>query len=101
GSDAREEQSCDGGSLDGKGQHSAQMVDAVLAVFFIQKEDRFGVAVGSITMAAMFQLGTEMRIVVNFTIKNNPDGAVLIGHRLMPPGNINDAEPAERHRERS
>src|SRR5260370_1123190 len=77
------------------------MMNAVFAVLFIQMQNGFCIAVGGITMALPCQQRAEIRIVVDFTVKHNPDTAVLISHRLMSSSDINDTEPAERHRQRS
>ncbi len=36
-------------------------------------------------------------MVVDFSVEDNPDSSVLIGHGLMAAGYVNNAEPPEAH----
>src|SRR5690349_15035922 len=56
--------------------------------------NRFGIGVGGETMAALQQLLSQLGIIVDFTVEQNPNGAVLVGNWLMSPGNVNYAEAA-------
>jgi hypothetical protein len=44
-------------------------------------------------MAGAFQIGPDFRVVENLAIVNNPMGAVLVGHRLMAAGDVDNAQP--------
>ncbi len=79
---------------DGKGKHSAQVLDAVFPIFFVQVNDGFRVAVSAITMATRDQLLTQDRVVVNLAIENDPDRSIFIADGLVPGCDIDDAEPS-------
>ena len=46
-------------------------------------------------MAGASQRKAQFIEIVNFTIKYNPDSTVVIGHRLVATGQIDDAQPVE------
>jgi hypothetical protein len=45
-------------------------------------------------MTALFQHRSQFPVVVNLTVKDDPDGAVFIGHWLVPATKIHDREAA-------
>ena len=45
-------------------------------------------------MAAGDESAGEIRKVVDFTIENDDDGAVLVEHRLLSAAEVDDAQPA-------
>ena len=57
--------------------------------------DRFGVRVSGEFMAARFQILAQLGIIVNFAVEHHPELAVFIRERLMPAGQIDDAQAAE------
>src|SRR5439155_1284819 len=68
---------------DREGEHPPQLLHAALALLFVEVKN--GLCVGSrlVAVPPRFQLGPEDRVVVQFTVVGNPDGAVLVGHGLM------------------
>src|SRR5246127_310504 len=62
----------------GEGKHSAQFFNAGFAQVFIEVNDCLRVALRSKTVAAAQQILTKLLIVVDFTVENNVDAAVLI-----------------------
>ena len=57
--------------------------------------DDFRVRVRSKFVSAIFQFRAQFLEIVNFTVKNNPNGFFRVGHRLVPAGQINDRKPPE------
>jgi hypothetical protein len=45
-------------------------------------------------MASVLELGSELLEVVNFSVENDPDGSVLVKHRLVASSQIDDAKAA-------
>src|SRR6266851_552707 len=86
---------------DGKCKHPAQVMHTVAPVLFVQMNNRFRIAVGAVTVAAGFQIFSQGRVVVNLSVENDPGGPSLVADRLMPPGNINNAEAAHAQRDRA
>jgi hypothetical protein len=44
-------------------------------------------------MSQRFQLRPQLHIIENFTIKHNPNRAILIADGLLPAAQINNTEP--------
>jgi hypothetical protein len=57
-------------------------------------DNGFGIALGAVTMTAGFQPNSQLTMVVDFPVVNNPKTLVFIGDRLLPSLDVNDAEPA-------
>ena len=49
-------------------------------------------------MALGLQFGTQIHKVVNFAVEHADNGAVLVVHRLLASGQVNDAQAAEAQR---
>ena len=81
-----------------KGKHTAQLGSQCRAVFLIAVDDDLGVAVGLEDMALGLQFGTQIHEVVNFAVEHADNGAVLVVHRLLARGQVNDAQAAEAQR---
>lgn len=71
------------------------MVDALRSVFFIQVQDTFRICIGFELMAAAEEILTQLQIVINLAIKNNPYRIILVAQRLRAFSNVNDGQPAE------
>src|ERR1700691_6778442 len=80
--------------VEGKGEHAAQLVDAFRAHFLVEMDNHFGVSVRSQAMAAAQKLSAEFGEVINLSVENYPDGAILVKDRLMAARQIDDTEAA-------
>src|SRR5439155_23873745 len=61
----------------------------------VQMQDNFGIRSRRKTMPALLQDLLPMTVIVNFPVKRDPDGLVLVVHRLPAVGGeVDDAEPA-------
>ena len=79
---------------DGKPEHAAQVVDAFLAVLFIEMNNGLGIAVGAVAMAARLQAGPQLGVVINLAVKNNPNRAIFVAEGLMSGLYVHDTQPA-------
>ena len=68
------------------------MVNAIASIFFVGVDNRFGVAIGSVAMSTRLQLFTHGKMVVNLSVKNDPDCAVFVANGLVSGRQINNAE---------
>ena len=78
----------------GKGKDAPQSAEALDAEIFIEVNDRFCIRFGSEAVPAADQFFAQTTIVVDFSIQGNPDGLIFIRDRLMPSGEIDNAQPA-------
>src|SRR5215475_6835583 len=54
--------------------------------------DRLRVARSPVSMAARFQLGTQVAVVVDFAVENDPDAVVFVRHRLATAAQIHNGQ---------
>src|SRR5665213_2391493 len=79
---AREKKCLVAGIPNSHREHAIGLAYAIGAMLFIQMQQRFNIAVGAKSMSLGFQFTTQLPVVVDFAVANNPDGAVFVGHRL-------------------
>ena len=70
------------------------MLDAVLAVFLVEMNDGFGVALGAITVATSDQMLAQRPVIVDLAVEDDPDRTVFIADGLMAGGKVDDAKAA-------
>src|SRR5438132_722333 len=75
-------------------KHAAQLVNAIAAQFLVQMDYHLGVAMRGEPVPPALQLGTELREVVDLAVENDPDGSILVKHRLVASSQIDDAKAA-------
>ena len=82
-----------------EGKHAAKAIDRARAELLIEMNNRFGVALSAERVSPPFELPAQIAVVVDFSVKDDPDGAVLVGDRLLPTCEVDDAQPphAEGH----
>src|SRR4051812_30161301 len=78
----------------GEREHTAELLDTGRAELLVRMYDRFGVAPGDVMVAGAFEFGPDRSVVENFSVEGNPLGPVLVRHRLVAAGNVDDAEAA-------
>ncbi len=77
------------------GKHAAQAAETILAVFFVEMNDGFGVGMRGEFMPAGFEILAQLGVIVNFAVEHDPELAVFVRERLMAAFEIDDAEAAE------
>src|SRR5437867_4730518 len=70
------------------------MANAIAPVLFVQMDDGFCVAVGTIAMPALFQSCAQFGVIVDFAVEDDPNCAGLVAEGLVAAGDVNDAEAA-------
>ena len=55
-------------------------------------EDGLGVAAAVVSVAAGFQPRAQRGMVVDLAVEDDPDRAILVGHRLMPATHVHDGQ---------
>ena len=89
---ARQNQALTACVPDGKGKVAVERLDAVGAPLLVEMDDDLGVGRRLEHVAAGDQLGTQLDVVEDLAVKGDPDGAVLVAHRLLAAVEIDDAE---------
>ena len=95
---AAEHQGAPGGVPDGQGEHAAEQGEHARALVLVEVDEHLGVAVGAEGMSARLEAVAEGGEVVDLAVEDGPDGAVLIGQRLVAAGKVDDGEPTEPER---
>ena len=58
-------------------------------------DDRFGVAVRAEAVAARFEVGPQLAVVVDFAVEGDPDRLVFVRQRLPTGGEVDNRQPAK------
>src|SRR5207237_2718153 len=64
-------------------------------------DDHFRVRLGLEAVPASKQLLTQFDVIVDLTVEDDPDGAVLVAQRLVPTAQVDDRQTAHGHAERT
>src|SRR6185312_2799554 len=91
---ACEEQALPCGIPDGKCEHAAKVIDRRCTPLLVRMHDRFGIGTSRVSMAGRFEACANVAVVIDFAVEDDPDRLIFIRQRLMPGGEINDAQPA-------
>lgn len=76
----------------GESEHAAQMIYAVGAVFFVQVNDALCICVRAEDVAALFQVGAQLREIVDFPILDHPNSFIFVGDRLVAGVQVDDGQ---------
>src|SRR5438270_4089244 len=57
---------------DREGEHAAQVLHAIAAIFLIQMNNAFCIAFGAVAMSARLKTGAEVLVVIDFAVVNDP-----------------------------
>ena len=80
-----------------KGKHAPQMLNAVIAMFFVKMKDHFHIRGGTEAVTLLYKFFTERRTVVDLSVAHQYEGIVFIQDRLVTCRKIDDAEAGLRH----
>ncbi len=78
-----------------KRKHAAQVVDTVRAVLLVQVDDDLRVSAGPKAVTPGLQSWPMRGVVVDLAVVDEPDRAVLVGHRLIARGQVDNAQAAK------
>ncbi len=84
---------------DGEGEHPAEPLEHPLTVVLVEMDQHLGVGPGPEPMPLPLQLLVQTLVVVDLPVQDDDDAPVLVGERLVPAGEVDDAEAthAEAH----
>src|SRR5581483_183899 len=77
-----------------KGEHASEVLNAVATVFLVQVDNRLSIAMGPVFMATAHQIVAQAGMVIDFAVKDHPDGTIFIADWLMPGSKVHDAQAA-------
>ena len=77
-----------------KREHAAQAAQHVRAVFFVAVQNRLRVGMRFERMPRLFERLPEFLKIVNFAVEDDVQRPVLVLNRLMPAGEVNNAQAA-------
>jgi hypothetical protein len=77
---------------DREGEHSPEVLYALLAMFLVQVKDDFDVGPGLESMPGLLKVLPECGAVVNLPVADQLNRVRLVRNGLMTPVDINDAE---------
>jgi hypothetical protein len=76
-------------------EHPVEPLDAPRPLLLVEVDDRLGVGVRAVDVALGLELGAQVGVVVDLAAEGEPDGAVLVRHRLVPGrSEVDDREAA-------
>ena len=75
-------------------EHPAELPWKLGTRVFVEVRDGLGVAAGQERMAAAFQPGPDLAVVVELPVLHGPDPPVFVGDGLVPALDVDDAESA-------
>ena len=64
-----------------------------VAPLLVRVNDRFRIAMSAVHVPGRFELCAHVPVVVDLAVVGHPDRAGLVRQRLMPAGQVDDAEP--------
>src|ERR1700732_1405147 len=77
-----------------KGEHAVEMLNHLTAVFFVKMRQDFGVRGTAKRVAARFQIGAQLAVVVEFAVEDHGYTLIFVESRLLAGEQINDRQPA-------
>src|SRR4026209_1640904 len=72
-------------------EHAAEVIDEMLAVILVEMDQAFGIRAGAEHVAAAFECVTQLSVVVDLAVEDDPDAAIFIRDRLAPGVETDDA----------
>ena len=89
---ARQHQALTARVPDGEGEVAVERLDAIGTPLLVEMDDDLGVGRRLEHVAAGDQLGAQLDVVEDLAVEGDPNGAVLVAHRLPAAVEIDDAE---------
>jgi hypothetical protein len=98
---ARQQQALQAPVPERKCEHAAQMMHDIGTPLLVSVHDCLAIAVAAEPMASRHQFGSQLAIVVDLTVRYQPDGLVFIRQRLSTRSRINDCKTSVRECDRA
>src|SRR6266853_2264629 len=70
------------------------MLDAIPPILLVEVDDALGVAMRAEGVAQSDELLAKRQVIVDFSIEDDPNGAVLVAEGLVPSGEVHNTQPA-------
>ncbi len=84
------------GIPDSEGEHAVEVFNTRVAPLLISRQNYFCIAGGFEVVPVLRELRSQLLVVIDFPVKNDPKPAIMAGHRLMPAWReIQDRKAAE------
>src|SRR5215831_4681685 len=80
---------------DGQTKHAVEAIENFIAPLLVSMDDHLRIRFGAENVAVAFQFMPEIEKVVDFTVKNNPNGFFTVRHGLMTAPQVDNREPAK------
>ena len=95
----RQDQLFGAGVPQGDREHPAQSGDAVRSHLLVEVDDRLGIALRVEAVPAGDQIATQVVVIVDLAVEHDLNRTVLVADRLLPPGDVDDRQPAHAQRD--
>src|SRR5216683_2636373 len=69
------------------------MLDAIPPILLVEVDDALGVAMRAVGVAQSDELLAKRQVIVDFSIEDDPNGAVLVAEGLVPSGEVHTTQP--------
>ena len=83
----------------GKGEHAPELGHALHAPLLPTVDDDLGIAIGFESVSVLLERRPELAKIVDASIEDNRDGAILVVHRLASARWIDDCETSVAERD--
>ena len=87
---ARQHQPLVGLVPDGQGEHPVEPPDEIDPFLLVKMHQTFRVGNSLVAVPLGLELGPDLELVVKLSVVSDPDCAVLVGHRLGAPSDVDD-----------
>src|SRR6185312_6944533 len=91
---AREKENVAVAVVQREGEHAAKSLDAIAAPLLPGMDDHLGVAPCAEAVAGTLEFRNQLLEIVDFAVENDCDRMVLVEHRLLAMGDVDNGEPA-------
>src|SRR5262249_53419749 len=78
----------------GEREHASKVVDHRWPLVLVEMDQRLSIALRVEVMAATYQARTQLLVVVDLPVEDDPDRAVFVPNGLMPRREVDDAQPS-------
>ena len=77
---------------DGKREHAAEPVNAIVTPLLVGVHDRFSVGLRAVAVPALLEVAPDRGVVVDLPVVDDPDRAVFVRERLLAGAQVDDTQ---------